>query len=244
MITTPLTPAPLVYAHRGDRTRASDNTLEAYRLAVAAGADGIELDVRRSGDGVLLMSHDDRHPGMAPFIELSMAEIRDDAPEVPTLIEMLEAVPGHIWLNVEIKNDQRDGDFDSTRKIVDRTIATIDDHDNLARVLLSSFDGQAMRRAADIAPTLCRGQLIAAPVDLETGIGIAQSQTGRAVHPHMSYFVPDAVSSMRMIHDAGLSAVVWGANTSQDVATLLGADVDVIITDDPAMARRVVDQWR
>ncbi|MCL1598543.1 MAG: glycerophosphodiester phosphodiesterase, partial [Actinomycetia bacterium] len=54
---TPLTPTPLVYAHRGDRSRAPDNTLEAYGLAVEAGADGIELDVRRTADGVLIMSH-------------------------------------------------------------------------------------------------------------------------------------------------------------------------------------------
>lgn len=239
---TPLTPAPVVYAHRGDRTRASDNTLEAYHLAVEAGADGIELDVRQTSDGVLLLSHDDRHPDMPPFIELTMAEVRKDAPDVPTLIEMLEVVPRHIWLNVEIKNDQRDGDFDPTRNIVDQTIATIDDHDTLARILLSSFDPQSMQRAADISPNLYRGQLIAAPVDLETGIAIVGAQGGRAIHPNMSYFTPDAATSMRMIHDANLSAVVWGVNTPQDVAALLDVDVDVIITDDPRMARRVVDQ--
>ena len=55
---SPLTPRPLIYAHRGDRTRAADNTIEAFDLAVEAGADGIELDVRRTIDGVLVVSHD------------------------------------------------------------------------------------------------------------------------------------------------------------------------------------------
>ena len=55
---TPLTPAPLVYAHRGDRSRAPDNTLMAFDVAVEAKADGIELDVRRTSDGVLVITHD------------------------------------------------------------------------------------------------------------------------------------------------------------------------------------------
>ncbi len=242
MTRTPLTPSPLVYAHRGDRTRASDNTLEAYRLAVDAGSDGIELDVRRTNDGVLIMSHEDRRPGMPPFIELTMTEVRDHAPEIPTLVEMLNAVPDHIWLNVEIKNNPRDPDFDPTRTIVDQTIDTIAEHDSLARILLSSFDPQSMQRAGDHSPELFRGQLIRTPVDLGYGVEIAVAQNGRAVHPAMSYFRADATAAMQMIHDAGLAAVVWGANTPDDVASLLGAGVDVIITDDPGMARRLVDQ--
>ncbi|GMR01857.1 MAG: glycerophosphodiester phosphodiesterase [Acidimicrobiia bacterium] len=242
MIGTPLTPPPLVYAHRGDRTRAADNTLEAYRLAVEAGSDGIELDVRRTSDGALILSHDDRYPGMSPFIELTMAEVRDQAPDVPTLVQMLSAVPSHIWLNVEIKNDPRDPDFDPTRSIVDQTIETIAEYDSLARILLSSFDPESMQRASDHYPELLRGQLLTTPLDLGYGIEIAVAQKGRAVHPAMSYFRADAAPGMQMIHDAGLAAVVWGANTPDDVATLLGVGVDVIITDDPAMARRLVDQ--
>jgi len=242
MTRTPLAPSPLVYAHRGDRTRAADNTLEAYRLAVEAGTDGIELDVRRTSDGVLILSHDDHHRGMSPFIELTMAEVRDQAPEVPTLVEMLNAVPSHVWLNVEIKNDPRDPDFDPTRSVVDQTIETIAEHDSLARILLSSFDPQSMQRASDHSPELFRGQLITTPVDLGYGIEIAVAQKGRAVHPAMSYFRADAAPGIQMVHDAGLAAVVWGADTPDDVTTLLGAGVDVIITDDPAMARQLVDQ--
>jgi len=92
MSRNPLGPAPLVYAHRGDRSRAPDNTLEAYLLAVEAGADGIELDVRRTRDGELIMSHDDRYPGFPPFVEMTLAEVRDALPQVPTFIETLAAV--------------------------------------------------------------------------------------------------------------------------------------------------------
>jgi glycerophosphoryl diester phosphodiesterase len=242
MIRTPLTPAPLVYAHRGDRSRAPDNTLQAYRLAVEAGTDGIELDVRRTSDGVLIMSHDAHFPDMPPYVEMTMAEVREQLPQVPTLIEMLNAVPRHIWLNVEIKNDPQDSYHDPTRRIVDQTIATIDEHDSLERILLSSFDIEAMRRASDLHPDLLRGQLIRQPATLEMGITEAVKQGAHAVHPNMLYFVDDAADAMNEIHAASLAAVVWWVNTPEQVETMLEVGVDVIITDDPAMARRVIDQ--
>ncbi len=239
---TPLNPAPLVYAHRGDRSRAPDNTLEAYGLAVEAGADGIELDVRRTADGVLIMSHDARHGDMAPFIEMTMDEVREQMPEIPTLIETLEFVPPHIWLNVEIKNDPADSYHDPTRRIVDQTIATIDEHDSLERILLSSFDVGAMQRAAELRPDLLRGQLIREPTSLEDGIAAATAQKAHAVHPNVLYFSEDPTASIGQIHSAGLAAVVWWVNTPDQVRSMVDIGVDVIITDDPTMARRVLDQ--
>ena len=94
-----------MYAHRGDRSRAADNTLEAFELAVDAGADGIEMDVQATADGELIIAHDPRHGTLPPFCELSFAELRDAAPEVPTLEETLLAVPRHIFLNIEVKAD-------------------------------------------------------------------------------------------------------------------------------------------
>jgi len=239
---TPLTPAPLVYAHRGDRSRAPDNTLEAYRLAVEAGADGIELDVRRTADGVLIMSHDAQFLDMPPYVEMTMADVRKQLPQVPMLVEMLDAVPEHIWLNVEIKNDPQDSYHDPTRRIVDQTIEAIAEHDSLERILLSSFDVEAMHRAADLRPDLLRGQLVRQPESLEMGITEAVKQGAHAVHPNMLYFVDDAPATMDQIHATGLAAVVWWVNTPEQVRTMLEVGVDVIITDDPGMARLIIDQ--
>ncbi len=242
MTRTPLTPAPLVYAHRGDRSRAADNTLEAYRLAVEAGADGIELDVRRTADGVLIMSHDARFADMPPFVEMTMTEVRERIPQVPTLVEMLDAVPQHVWLNVEIKNDPQDDYHDPTRRIVDQTIETIAEHDSLDRVLLSSFDVVAMDRAAELFPEVLRGQLVRQPVALEEAVAAAVRQGAHAVHPNVLYFADDPEGAMAGIHEAGLAAVVWWVDTPEQVRMMVDLGVDVIITDDPGMARSVVDQ--
>jgi len=242
MSRNPLGPAPLVYAHRGDRSRAPDNTLEAYLLAVEAGADGIELDVRRTSDGELIMSHDDRYPGFAPFVEMTLAEVRGALPHVPTFIETLAAVPQHVWLNVEIKNFPDEADFDMSGWVVDKTIGTIVDFDDPARILVSSFDRESVRRAGAVHPDLLRGQLIRAPFDVDAGIDVASEVAAHALHPNMDYFGVAAEQTAARIKQAGLTIVVWGANTPDNVNLLLDAGVDVIITDDPTMARKVVDQ--
>jgi len=58
--------APAVVAHRGARAAAPENTLAAFRLAAELGADGVELDVRRTGDGLLAVHHDAALPDLGP----------------------------------------------------------------------------------------------------------------------------------------------------------------------------------
>jgi len=239
---TPLSPTPLVYAHRGDRSRAPDNTLEAYRLAVEAGADGIEMDVRRTVDGVLVMSHDDRYADFPPIVEMAFSDIRQQIPSIPTFIETLAYVPPDVWLNVEIKNFPDEADFDETRDTVSLVIETIAEHDTLDRILLSSFDPVTMQRAAQISPEMLRAQLVRLPTDVDMGVAAALSQGAHAVNPELAHVATDPVAVVSSIHDAGLEAIVWKAVAPEDIAMLFNAGVDGVIVDDPAMARRVLDQ--
>ena len=242
MLRTPLSPAPLVYAHRGDRSRAPDNTLEAFSLAVEAGAHGIELDVRPTADGELIVSHDDRSPDLPPYIEMTLSEIKKRVPTVPTFIETLEFIPQHVWINAEIKNFPMEADFDPTRDKVDATIETITRYDSLERILLSSFDPIAMQRANEISPALLRSQLIRVPTELEVGIGWAVDHGAQAINPQIAYLAEDPTAVVSAVHDAGLRIVVWGVDAPDDVTTLVNAGVDAIITDDPTMARHTIDQ--
>ncbi|MHC3470118.1 glycerophosphodiester phosphodiesterase [Streptomyces sp. 7R007] len=85
----------LAVAHRGDPRGAVENTLEAVRLADKAGADAIEVDLRRTADGVVVLHHDDdlrRLWGSAELIaDLTLNQLRAHAPEIPTLAEALTA---------------------------------------------------------------------------------------------------------------------------------------------------------
>ena len=75
---------PLVYGHRGASAYARDNTVESIALAVEQGADGVEIDVRATRDGHLILHHDDREPGFEPLGQLDFVQVRRDLPFIPT----------------------------------------------------------------------------------------------------------------------------------------------------------------
>lgn len=233
---------PLVYAHRGDRSRAPDNTLDAYRLAVEAGADGIELDVRRSKDGVLMLHHEYRDPAIGVFAQMEFEEIRRAAPSVPTLVEALDVIPADVYVNVEIKIRPGDTALEADRSMVEETIAQIREYDEPSRILLSSFDPISMQRAGTAGHEFLRGQLIAIPIPFDVGLQFAREFGVDAFHPGIAYLGDSPEATVQTIRRAGMRTVVWGVNTPDDVSTMAGAGVDAIITDDPGMARNVVDQ--
>lgn len=239
---SPLSPRTLVYAHRGDRSRADDNTIEAFQLAVEAGTDGVELDVRRTADGVLIVSHDDHALDVPPFSDLDFSELRVRAPHVPTLREAMDIIPRSVFVNVEIKNFTFDAGYDESRSVVDETIDELRAYDDLDRILLSSFDAMSMKRAREIDRELLCGQLLLQVFPLDAGIEIARELGLESVVPHLDHVKSDAVALVDRIRDAGLATVVWGVNTPEDVALLAAAGVEGLITDDPGMARGVVDQ--
>lgn len=216
--------------------------MEAYRLAIEAGADGVELDVRGTKDGVLILHHDDRDETVGVLGSVTFAEIRQAAPHIPTLREALDTLPGDRYINVEIKTEMSGAGLDSALTSVEKTIAEISEFDDPARILLSSFAPEVMKLAGQVGPEFLRGQLIRPPVSLKSGIALAVSLGMDAINLEFAYLRDETETSMKAISDAGLRAVVWGIDSPDDVAAMVAAGVAVIITDDPGMARRVVDQ--
>ena len=96
---------PLVFAHRGGRAHAPENTLAAFRRAVATGAGGLETDAFLTRDGVVVLAHDEqvrRWPHRRRAIaDLDRAEL---PPSVPTLDELFD-VAGHLPVFVDVKDD-------------------------------------------------------------------------------------------------------------------------------------------
>src|SRR4051812_39413617 len=110
-----------VLAHRGASRAAPENTVEAFLVAKAMGADGVELDVRRTSDGPLVVHHDPRLRDGRAIIELHAATL---PVHVPRLHDALDACAG-MWVNVEIKNDPLEPDFDPTDSIADDVIGAL-----------------------------------------------------------------------------------------------------------------------
>lgn len=93
-------PRPLVIGHRGFAARFPDNSVAGVRAAVAAGADGVEVDVRPCAEGVWVCQHG-RARGGRPVSEWALSDLRGEG--VPTLGEVVAAVPVDRWLVVEVK---------------------------------------------------------------------------------------------------------------------------------------------
>src|SRR5688572_26619178 len=94
-----MTDRPLVIAHRGASAAAPENTVEAFALARALGADWVELDVPTPADGALAVVHDRELPDGRLVAEMRRAEL---PPSVPLLAEALDACQG-MGVNIEIK---------------------------------------------------------------------------------------------------------------------------------------------
>ena len=108
-------PARGVAAHRGGAAERPENTVAAFAHAVASGVHQIELDVRRTRDGALVVMHDEAvdrtTSGTGRVADLRLAELRElDAgspgERIPTLAEALRVLPHDVWVNVQIQRGE------------------------------------------------------------------------------------------------------------------------------------------
>ena len=118
---------PAIVAHRGASLRYPENTLAAFRAAVRAGADVIELDARLTADGVPVVMHDAEvattTDGSGFVHELTLAQVRalraGPAPRgsVPTLRQALAFLRGRATVEIDLKNEPGEPGFDGTHRV-------------------------------------------------------------------------------------------------------------------------------
>lgn len=226
---TPADGRPRVVAHRGASVAFRENTIDAFVGAADLGATGIELDVRRTADDVLVVHHD-VHLEDGRMVRETSA---DDLPDwVPTLVDVLDAV-GDLWVNIEVKNHPTDPDYDAEHGISIAVAALVDAFDVRDRVLVSSFDLESLMRIREVDPTIPLGWLVWAQADPGQLIGRAEARGMEAIHPHDvlvdRFFVEQA-------HAAGLAVNVWTVDDPERIQALATAGVDAIITNVPDVA--------
>jgi len=230
---------PLILGHRGASAHAGDNTIEAFELALAHGADGVELDVRFTADGKIVLLHDPEVGEMGPLIHHNFATIRRAHPEVPTLDEAL-AVLGDLIVNVEIKNSPFELAFDPEHQMADAIARWVNRHDIHERVLVTSFnpDSVAAVRAAD--PLIVTGQLASPGFARREGLP-AIAEAGHAwFAPHCSDVLFDPEGAVIAAHDLDLRIATWTVDDPNDITALANAGIDAIICNDPGRAQRVL----
>jgi glycerophosphoryl diester phosphodiesterase len=231
-------PTTAVQAHRGSPDQATgvlENTLEAFARARSLGADGVELDVRLTADGGLAIHHDPVIPGVGAVHELATAEL---PVHVPILGEALDACAGMV-VNIEVKNLPTEPAFDPGERCARAVAALVEASGAEGSVIVSSFWGGALSAVRDTGPGIRTGLLVISSFDHATAVTGAVDLGCAAVHLPLGLVTPDSVAAA---HAAGLDVAAWTVADEQGLATVLGAGVDTIVTDDVALARRAVDR--
>jgi glycerophosphoryl diester phosphodiesterase len=229
---------PLVLGHRGASAVAPENTVAAFTRARELGADGVELDVRRTADGVLVVHHDPEIPDVGLIASMPFAALREAAPHLATLDEAMLACRGLV-VNVEVKCLPWEPDADTDGSVMRATIDAIGAHDGM--LIVSSFDLAAVDRARAAAPELATGWLVHGQE-----VSVAAERAAAHGHPWVN---PDGVAArqagadgIRAAHDAGVLVSVWTVDDPAAASELARAGVDVIITNVPDVVLAAVAQ--
>lgn len=221
-----------VIAHRGASAAEPENTVAAFRRAAALGADAVELDVRRTADGVLVVHHNPDLPGRGWIKDLRAAQLPS---HVPLLGDALDACAG-MWVNVEIKNDPREPDFDPVDRIADETIAALSARGEDDRWLVSSFRIETIDRCRERSASIATAWLtIDVPDDV---VATVTARGHRAWHPWFPVLTPALIEQC---HDAGVTVNTWTCDDPAVMARLAEAGIDGICTNVPDVAVAVLD---
>ena len=231
-------PVPRVWAHRGARRRAPENTREAFTLALALGADGVELDARRSADDVVIVHHDAAAARLGVLASRPFAQVRAARPDIPTLDEALDACAGAL-VNVEVKNLPGERDYDPD----DRVAALVAErliHRGGDDALVSSFNLATLDRYRRLDPGRPTGLLALRGFDPRDALALAADRGHTALHPDVRGLGRLAPALVERAHTLGLAVHVWTVNDAARMRRLAAAGVDALITDVPDAAGRAL----
>jgi glycerophosphoryl diester phosphodiesterase len=247
-------PYPRAYAHRGwhiDDLDGCENTLAAFRRAVAEGFGYLELDVHASADGVAVVHHDatlDRTTdgtgpiSARPAAALAGVRVRGREP-VPTLEQVLTELP-HTRITVELKS----------AAVVEPVLEVLERTNSWHRVCLGSYHDGWLRRAREAAGSrLCTSMAQRAAFGLRTRawLDMLPGPLRRLPAPpspgnlaqlprHIGPLTVVDAALLRAAHASGREVHVWTVDTACQMTALLDLGVDGLLSDRPDVLRDVL----
>ena len=230
--------SPLIIGHRGASAVAPENTMAAFREAIAVGADGIEFDVRLTRDGVPIIIHDNtlrRTTGLPHRIaDLTWPELESLNVGVPSLEQLFTLFDGNdLSLYLEMKSDSP-GEREPLAKACCKLI---DEYSFKARVFVECFDLPALevvkkidseiKTAALFEPGLFKPSVLSDQRILNRATAIGASAL--ALHHRIA-----RGSLVQKAKDAGLAVAVWTVDDPTWIERARSTGIDALITNNPA----------
>ncbi|HEX4824413.1 MAG TPA: glycerophosphodiester phosphodiesterase family protein [Candidatus Polarisedimenticolaceae bacterium] len=233
----------LVFAHRGASIDAPENTLAALKLAGQEGTDFVELDVQESRDGIVLVAHDadlmkiGRSPlkiwesDAAALRAVDIGSYRGPqfaSERVPTLAEALDACKGVCKVDIELK------DYGHDERLEERVAEIVEAAGMQDHIVTMSLSAPMTAKMKQLRPQWTSGLLVA------KAMGDASRLPGDflAVQASMA-----TRAFIRHAHAAGKSVYVWTIDDPAKMLRYIGLGVDGLITNRPALAKRVVADY-
>jgi glycerophosphoryl diester phosphodiesterase len=215
----------LIYAHRGASATHPENTLHAFRHALALGVDGIELDVHATADGIPVVIHDrdvGRTTDGAGYVDetlLVRLETFDagDGERVPTLAAVLALVGDAAHLDIEIKGTG-----------IERAVLDVLAQYPAVSWAISSFAWDTLRAVRRLDPVAEIWPLAARFGD--DLIAVAADFASPAVALSTGAYTAETAAKL---HDAGLRAMVWTVNDPREARRVADLGAFALCTDDP-----------
>ena len=229
---------PLVFGHRGASHAAPQNTLAAFRAAAEMGADGVELDVYLTADGVPVVIHDEEvsstTDGSGYITQMPLAQVKElDAGStfsptfagepIPMLEEVLAEVGHKLLIDIELKYSPRQQGLEAA---VASLVARIGLQ---GRLWFSSFHPHTLYAIRQLAPEIPCG-LLYDPMSFGSRL-LGVITPHEAIHPQAALVRGGLV---RRAHRHHRRVVTWTVDDAPTAHRMAERQVDVIITNEPA----------
>jgi len=220
----------IVIGHRGAPAYEPENTLKSFRRAIELGADGIELDVRFTADGVPVVFHDEDLKRLfnmdVKLNSLTLHQIRElkiNGESIPVLEEVVREFGKKTIMFIELKEVGRE----------EEVVRIIRENGDIEKTLIISFHPEALRNVKRVEPHAEVGLIVyRPPVRIRDALELKCS----AVLPHYSLVTPRLVQEL---HAHGLAVYVWTVNDVALAKKMRGYGVNGIATDRPDIKRLI-----
>ena len=232
--------AVTVIAHRGAAGNAPENTLASIRQAIADGTDWVEIDVQETADGEVVVIHDSDFMKLAgvnlKVWDGTLEQVREidigswfaprfSSERVPTLGDVLTEAKGKAGVVIELKYYGHD------QQLEQRVVDIVEQHEMTDEIVIMSLNYAGIQKVRELRPNWTIGLLSAKAIGNLARLDVDfLAVTSRMATPGF----------VRRSHAHDKQVFVWTVNDSLGLSRMMSMGVDGVITDEPALARKVI----
>jgi glycerophosphoryl diester phosphodiesterase len=211
--------------HRGARAYEPENTIRSFKKAIEIGVDAVELDVRKTKDGQLVVIHDAdvkrTTDGKGLVSELTLKEIKafstEKGEKIPTLKETLDFLDKKVKILIELKE----------AGVEEEVLALVRENGLQKSVIVTSFLENALQKVRELDKDIATGLIYAKHKNpLKAALELKAQYL-------VTFYRFTHTANVQKAHENGLKVIVWTVNTPEEVAAYVQKGVDGIASDKP-----------